>query len=88
MNVGDAIFFRNKDEEKITPGIIIMVNELEIKIMYVDFSQPHIIKENVNKPLPYKEKIYVNRQKDISILDIKNGLVEIFEINSISPVTA
>ncbi|ACQ51818.1 hypothetical protein CLJ_B2604 [Clostridium botulinum Ba4 str. 657] len=36
--------------------------------------------------MKYKEKTYVNRQKDISILDIKNNLIELFLVHSISPI--
>ncbi|ENK0558026.1 hypothetical protein AB2T19_002835 [Clostridium botulinum] len=86
MQVGDVVYFKSRDEEKITPGIIIKANSLEIIVQYVVFEEPHIIKEKVNKPLKYKEKVYVNRQKDISILDIKNNLIELFLVHSINPI--
>ncbi len=86
LQVGDVVYFKHKDEEKLTPAIIIKANELEIRIQYIEFNDPYIIKDVVNKPLQYKEKIYVNRQRDISILDVKNNLIELFEVKSISPV--
>ncbi|MBE1303658.1 hypothetical protein G4W71_06385 [Clostridium botulinum] len=86
MQVGDIVYFKSKNEEKITPGTIIKANELEITVQYVDFKDPHVIEETVNKPLKYKGKTYVNRQKDISILDLKNNLIELFLVHSISPI--
>nr|DAK04242.1 MAG TPA: Lamin-B receptor BINDING PROTEIN [Caudoviricetes sp.] len=86
MQVGDIVYFKSRDEEKIIPGTIIKANELEITVQYIDFKEPHIIEEIVNKPLKYKGKTYVNRQKDISILDIKNNLIELFLVHSISPI--